>query len=812
MNDFQAAFRNLVRTPGAVLAIVLILGLGIGVNASVFSLYKAVLLDSLFFGASDDLVMLEQHIETEGDYGLPFSVKEIADYRAMSESLTAVEELHSMSFTLLGLDEPYRVQTDVVSAGFFDMLDVKPLLGRTFRPDEDNADSAPTIVLSHRFWKEKTGSDPAIVGRSLVMNSKAHEVIGVLAPSMDIDSTDAYVTTPHCPTRASEAMIGNRAMRMMTVLARKRPDISMAQLRAELGTIANRLAVEYPGVYPDGGRYTVKAEQLQEVVTGSFRNTGLLLMLVSGLILLAALANVSNLTLARTARMENELSIRAALGASRARLARMLFVEHALLGLLGGAAGIGFAALTTQLLAQFATRFNPLAARASLDVEVLAYAVLLSLAVGIVAGVLPVLRLGRDVQPLRAQTGARGATASVRSQRTRNALIVMQIAMTLIVLTASLMMLRSLANLNNVQPGFTVENILSARISLNPARYPQAADRIAFADRLLERLRGAPGVTHVALASVMPMESTETFNSTRIALPDQPNRDSGALPVVDFRVADENYFETMNIPLLRGRGIERRDDARSPPVVVINRTLAEMLWPGEHAVGKRIRPEDSMQIGGATTALEVIGVVDDIRQYGPRQPEGPALYVPMRQSVYFGRVILRGGTDMASLGNVLRDALRDIDPQQPLDRILTMTEIQSLAVQSTELLALLLNLFAALVLAIAIVGLGGLIAFTVTQRLREFSIRLAVGAQYRDLYRLVLRYSTLLLALGSTAGLVGALLIGRGLQEYLYDIKPLDPLSILLSMGLLFIIGSLAVLIPARRIGKLQPADILSEQ
>lgn len=219
-----------------------------------------------------------------------------------------------------------------------------------------------------------------------------------------------------------------------------------------------------------------------------------------------------------------------------------------------------------------------------------------------------------------------------------------------------------------------------------------------------------------------------------------------------------------------------------------------------------------MQIGGATTALEVIGVVDDIRQYGPRQPEGPALYVPMRQSVYFGRVILRGGTDMASLGNVLRDALRDIDPQQPLDRILTMTEIQSLAVQSTELLALLLNLFAALVLAIAIVGLGGLIAFTVTQRLREFSIRLAVGAQYRDLYRLVLRYSTLLLALGSTAGLVGALLIGRGLQEYLYDIKPLDPLSILLSMGLLFIIGSLAVLIPARRIGKLQPADILSEQ
>ncbi|HEX7047680.1 MAG TPA: ABC transporter permease [Gammaproteobacteria bacterium] len=812
MNDFQAALRNLVRTPGAVLAIVLILGLGIGVNASVFSLYKAVLLDSLFFGASEDLVLLEQRIETEGAYGLPFSVKEVADYRNMSESLVAVEEQHGMSFTLLGLEAPQHVQTGVVSAGYFDMLDVKPLLGRTFRPDEDTPGSPPTIVLSHHFWKEKAGADPGIIGRSLVMNDKAHEVIGVLAPNMDLAVTDAYVTTPHCPTRSSEIMIGDRDMRMMAVFARKRPDVSMTQLRAELNTIADRLAAEYPESYPDGGRYTVRAEQLHEAISGSFRSTGLLLMLVSGLILLAALANVSNLTLARTARMENELSIRAALGASRARLARLLFVEHALLGLIGGVVGIGFAALTTRLLAQFATRLNPLAARATLDVEVLAYALLLSLAVGIVAGVLPVIRLGRNAQPLRAQMGARSTTASVRSQRTRDGLIVVQIALTLVVLTASLMMLRSLANLNSVQPGFTVENVLSARVTLNPARYQDAGDRIAFSDRLLERLRGAPGVTHVALASVMPMESTEAFNSTRIALPDEPNRDSGGLPVVDYRIANESYFGTMNIPLLRGRGIERYDDADAPPVVVVNRTLAEAVWPGEDAVGKRILPEESMFIGGETTSYEVIGVVDDVRQYGPRQPEGPAFYVPVRQAGYFGRIVLRGGGDVSNLRNVLRDALRDIDPQQPVDRVLTMVEIQAVAVQSTELLALLLNIFAALVLAIAVVGLGGLIAFNVTQRLREFSIRLAVGAQHRDLYRLVLRYSTWLLAFGSIVGLAGALLIGRGLQEYLYEVAPLDPLSIALSIVLLFIIGSLAVLIPARRIGKLQPAEILSEQ
>ncbi|HEX7029676.1 MAG TPA: ABC transporter permease [Gammaproteobacteria bacterium] len=812
MNDFQTALRSLVRTPGAVLAIVLILGLGIGVNASVFSLYKAVLLDSLFFGASDDLVLLEQRIETEGSYGLPFSVKEVADYRNMSESLVAVEELHSMSFTLLGLAEPHRIQTDVVSAGFFDMLDIRPLLGRTFRPDEDAPGSAPTIVLSHRFWKEKAGGDPAIIGRSLVMNDKAHEVIGVLAPNMDLDSTDAYVTTPHCPTRSSEMMIGNRDMRMMSVLARKQPGVSMTQLRAELNTIADRLAVEHPESYPDGGRYTVRAERLHEAISGSFRNTGLLLMLVSGLILLAALANVSNLTLARTARMENELSVRAALGASRARLARLLVVEHALLGLAGGLAGIGFAALTTKLLAQFATRLNPLAARATVDVEVLAYAMLLALIVGIAAGVLPVMRLGRNAQPLHAQTGARSATASVHSRRTRDGLIVVQIALTLVVLTASLMMLRSLANLNSVKPGFTVENVLTARVTLNPARYPDAAARIAFASRLLERLRAAPGVTHAGLASVMPMESNEAFNSTRITLPDQPNRDSGALPVVDYRVAGERYFDTMNIPLLRGRVFERRDDANSLPVAVVNRTLAEALWPNEDAVGRRIHPEQSMFIGGDTVAWEIVGVVDDVRQYGPRQPEGPAMYVPVRQAGFFGRVALRGSGGMHGLRNVLRDALRDIDPQQPVDRVMTMTKIRSVAVESTELLALLLNIFAALVLAIATVGLGGLIAFNVTQRLREFSIRLAVGARYGDLYRLVLRYSTWLLLLGSAAGLVGALLIGRGLQEYLYDVEPLDPFSVALAVVLLFVIGSVAVLIPARRLGKLQPSEILSEQ
>lgn len=812
MNDFQTAFRNLTRTPGAVIAIVLILGLGIGVNVSVFGLYKAVMMDSLFFGASEDLVLLEQRIDTEGSYGLPFSVQEIADYRSMSKSLVAVEELHDMSFTLLGLDEPHRVQTDVVSAGFFDMLDIELLLGRAFQPGEDAPDSAPTIVLSHRFWKEAAGADPDIIGRSLVMNGKAHEVIGVLSPNMDIDTTDAYITTPHCPTRSSEMMIGNRDMRMMTVLARKQPGVSMAQVRAELGTIADRLAVEYPETYPGGGRYTVRAEPLHDVVSGSFRNTGLLLMLVSGLILLAALANVSNLTLARAARMENELSIRAALGASRARLARLLIVEHALLGLAGGAAGIAFAVLTTRLLAQFATRLNPLAARATVDVEVLAYAVLLSLIVGVIAGVLPVMRLGRNARPLRAQMGARGATASVRSRRTRDGLIVVQIALTLIVLTASLMMLRSLANLNSVQPGFTVENLLSARVTLNPARYPDASARIAFADRLLQRLLATPGVTHAGLASIMPMESTETFQSTRITLPDQPNRDSGALPVVDYRIVDEHYFELMGIRLLRGRGIERRDDADSPPVALVNRMLANLLWPGEDPVGKRIQPEQSLYYGGDAATYEIIGVADDVRQYGPRQPEGPALYVPVRQTGFFGRIVLRGHGDANVLRNAMRTALHDVDPQQPADLVMTMMEIQSVALQSTELLALLLNIFAALVLAIAIVGLGGLIAFNVTQRLREFSIRLAVGAQYRDLYRLVLRYSTLLLALGAAAGLAGALLIGRGLQGYLYGVAPLDPVSIALSVVLLFVVGNLAVLLPARRIGKLQPAEVLMEQ
>lgn len=811
MNDLRNAFRNLFRTPGAVLAIVLTLGLGIGVNASVFSLYKAVMLDSLFFGESEHIVRLEQYIDTVRPTGLSFSAKEVADYREMSESLLAVEELHTMSFTLLGLEQPYRVQTDVVSAGFFDMLEIQPLLGRTFRPGEDAPDAAPTIVLNHRFWKEKTGADPDIIGRSLVMNSKAHEVIGVLPPDMDIDDSDVFVTTPHCPTRSSAAMTEDRDMRMMAVIARKRPEVSMAALHAELDTIANRLAATYPASYPEGSRYRVKAVQLQEAFSGPFRQTGLLLMLVSGLILAAALANVSSLTLARTARRESEFAIRAALGAPRLRLARMLVVEHALLGLLGGAAGIAFAIVTTEMLARFAASLNPLAARAEVDTGVMLYALLVSLLVGILAGVLPVLGLRRNTGASSTQIGGRTTTASAGTSRSRNALVIVQIALTLIVMTASLMMLRSLAQLNSVQPGFTMENVVSGRINLNPARYPDDTSRIAFAERLRRELESVPGVAQVGFASLMPMESDERFNTSRITLPDAPNRDPASLPLVDYRVADEAYFETLKIRLLDGRLFESRDDTESPPVAIINRALATELWPGEnavvHAIGQRIQPE-----GSELDGYEIVGVVDDVRQYGPRRAEGPALYVPFRQAGFFGRVVMRTRGEAGQVKNALRDALRRLDPEQPIDRVLTMVEIRSVAIESTELLALLLNIFAALVLAISVVGLGGLIAFNVTQRVREFSIRLAVGAQPADLYRMLLRYSTTLLALGSAVGLIGALVIGRTLQEYLFGVSPADPVSIALAVLLLFVIGSIAVILPARRLRRLQPAAVLTEQ
>lgn len=812
MNDVRHAIRNLFRTPGVVLAIILTLGLGIGVNASVFSLYKAVMLDSLFFGESENVVRLEQKIETLGPAEFPFSAKEVADYREMSESLIAVEEGHSMSFTLLGLDQPYRVQTDVVSAGFFDMLEVKPLLGRTFRPGEDAADAAPTILLSHRFWQEKTGGDPGIVGQSLVMNSKSHEVIGVLPPGMDIGGSDAYITTPHCPTRSSDMMMQDRDMRMMAVFARKRADVSMEALHTELDVIAKQLAAQYPESYADASRYTVRARRVQDDFSAPFQQTGLLLMLVSALILFAALANVSNLTLARTARRESELNVRAALGASRTRLARLLFIEHAVLGLLGGIAGVGFALLTTELLATFAVRLNPLAANADVDTGVLVYALLVSLGVGILAGLLPVLGLRKDSQPINTQLGTRAVAGSSKGSRTRDGLVVLQIAVTLVVLTASLMMLRSLAQLNSVQPGFTMDNVVSARITLNPARYPDAAARLAFADRLREKMEGIPGITHTGFASLMPMESDDTFNATRLALPDAPNRDPSSLPISDYRVADEGYFDALQIRLLSGRGFEHRDNANSPPVAIVNRSLAEALWPGESALGKRIRPETAMFIDGDAVTYEIVGLVEDVRQYGPRDAEGPAIYTSLRQTGFFGRVLLRTRGDANQVKNALANAVRELDPQQPVDRILTMVEIRSVAVESTQLLTLLLNIFAALVLVISVVGIGGLIIYNVTQRLREFSIRLAVGAQPADLYRLLLRYSTLLIATGSVVGLLGALLIGRALQGYLFDVGAADPISIAIAVALLFIIGTAAVLIPARRLGKLQPADVLADQ
>jgi putative ABC transport system permease protein len=811
MNDIALALRSLARTPGAVLAIVVILGLGIGVNTSVFSLYKAVLLDSLFFGESDNVLLLQQHLDAD-HMTAPFSATEIADLRAVSTTLEFVEEEHNMSFTLLGLDQPWRVQTDVVSAGYFDLLGIEPLLGRTFRPDEDEPDSAPTILLSHRFWQEKTGGDPHIVGRSLVMNAKSHEVIGVLPPEMDVANTDAWVTTPHCPTRSSESFRTNREMRMMAVFARKRPDVTMQQVRAELATIARRFVATHPESYPDDGSYGIQADRLQDVISAPFQQTGLLLMLVSTLILIAALANVSNLTLARVGRREGELAVRSALGASRSRLARLLFTEHVLLGVLGGTVGIAFAALTTGLLAEFATRFNPLAALAGVDLEVLGYALLLSLVVGVVAGMLPVLGLGSTRNALQSHA-PRSATSSRTTLRSRNTLTAVQIALTLVVLSASLMMLRSLDALNKVRPGFAIDQIVTARINLNPARYPGADEAIGFADRLIARLQQQPGITHVGLASAMPMESEERFHDTRITLPDEPNRGADTLPLIDFRTADEGYFATMDIRLVDGRGIERRDDLQSSPVAVANRALAEALWPHGSAIGKRVTPQNSIFAGDeGSPSFEIVGVVDNVRQYGPREKDRPALYVPVRQAGYFGRVALRGTAGAASLKQSIGQAVRELDPEQPVDRVLSTAEIRDVTIEATALLTLLLNIFAALVLAISVVGLGGLVAFNVGERLREFSIRLAVGAGLADLYRLVLRYALVLLAAGVAGGLAGALVIGRGLRGYLYNVEPSDPFSIAAAVALLSLTGLAAVLIPARRLKKLQPAEVLTEQ
>jgi predicted permease len=807
-SELRHALRSLWRQPGYAAAAVLSLGLGIGVDTAVFSLVRGVLLRPLPYSEGDRLLVLEQHAPGAGLENVAFSIPELADYRERTRAFEDLVEYHSMSFTLLGGDEPRRVLTGVVSAAFFDVLGTELLLGRGFRPEDEALGSEAVLVLGHGFWQRALGGDPDVVGRFFEMNDKPHRVVGVLPPIPQFPrDNDVYMPTSACPFRAGaepQAASNRNAFRALLLMGRLKSDVSLVQARDDVAAAGRSIAAEHPDVTPPSAAHRADALPLQERLTADARPTLTLLAGTALLVLILACANVGNLSLARLLRRERELAVRASLGATRGHVLRLALAEAALLAAAGGALGVVLAGWSLDLLIAFTSRFTPRAAAVSLDGGVLAFAAAISLLAALGTTALPLATGRLDAQRALADA-SRGATEGSRRMRLRGALIAGQVAVSLTLLAGAGLMLRSLQRLQQVDPGFDAEQVLSAELPLNWSRFTSAPENAAFFEELVRRLEAIPGVSVAAVGSNAPLSGGPPFQ-TPFQIEGRPPQPGEPAPVLELRFASPGYFEALGIPLLRGRGFTTSDAMGAPPVVVVNRSLANRYWPGSDPVGSRISTD-----GGSTWA-SVVGVAGDVRQHGLDQEAADELYQPVFQVGFAGAIFARTlASASGDVGAAIKQAVHGLAPDQPVTGIQPLALRREEAVASPRLTASLLGLFAGLALLVTALGLGGLIAYSVAQRTRELGIRMALGARLRAVLGLVLAQGLRLVGLGAVLGLAGAVALGRSMQALLFDTAPADPLALSAAVLLLLDVAVVASLLPALRASRIDPTIALRD-
>jgi putative ABC transport system permease protein len=793
--DLRYGARGLRRSPGFTGVILATLALGIGANTAIFSVIDGVLLRPLPYPGGERIVHLRQAEQSAPELNLGFSPLEVADYRAQAQTLSGLVEQHSMYFTLLGRGEPLRVRTGVVSWNYFDVFGVRPILGRTFVSDDEQPGAAPAVLIGNEFWHRSLGGDPKVVGSTFVMNDKVHTVVGVL-PSLPQypREHDVYMPTTACPFRSGAPWRDNRQARGLSVFARLKPGATLERAQADLATVAARLRAEHAKDYQKPGG--TSAELLRDELTARSRPTLLLLLAAAGFLLLIVCANVANLTLARLSRRERELSVRAALGASRGRLFRQLLTEGLLLSLLGGALGLAVAHGSLHLLVDFAARFTPRAREVALDGRVLTFTLCTSLAVGLLLGALPALPARLDLVSGLKETAA---TASRAHLRLRGALIVAQVAVSFTLLIGAGLMLRSFLNLATVNTGFDAQNALTAEVPLNWTRYSDLPKSLAFQERLLERLRGAPGIAGAALSSSLPLN--EGGGLSLGVLFDGRRAAPGEAGVrADVHLATPDYFHTMGVPLLRGRAFTT-DDRQSPAhYALVSNSLARRELGEGDPLGRRL------SIDEGKSWLTVVGVVGDVAERGLGETQPDVVYLPLASTQWNGlRVVVRGAAAALALERQLREAVREIDPEQPVTSVLTLEQLRSDSLAAPRLTTMLLLLFAALALAVTAAGIAGVIAYTVSQRTREIGIRLALGAAPAAVLQMLIGQGMALVAAGLLLGVGGALLVSRLAAALLFGVAASDPTTFAAVAGVLLLVTLASCFVPARRVLSIDP-------
>jgi predicted permease len=795
--DFKDAFRHLSRSPGFLAVSVLIVGLGVGATTAIFSVVNAILLRPLPFHEPERLVWVAGTGEGIGLSGVTSRASNLRDWRELSRSFESLTGYFAFfdysSFVLTGGGEPERLVGVGVAQNFLDVLGVRPQLGRSFVDEECIWNGRPAVILTHGFWQRRYGGDPGVVGTSIVLNDRPTAVVGVLPASFDF----ASVFTPGSrvdfldpfPIADETDRWGNT----LAVMGRLAPGRSVSEAQAELDVVNRQLQQADPGRWGLGARVS----GLQGHITHRFRRPLVVLACAVGVVLLIVCANLSSLLLARASSRAKEMAIRSALGASRSRLVRQLLTESLVLSVCGGVLGVALAYGLTRAVAGTQAFDVPLLRSVTVDGTALLFALAVALATGLLFGVAPALQTS-TVRPQEALTDAdRGSSETATRTRSREALVVAEVAMACVLVVGAGLLLRSFVTLLHVDLGFRPEGVVAWRIEMaNRDR----DTRIAFLDRLLERVRSVPGVESAGLSDALPLGRNRSWS---VAARGEVYAD-GEQPIAFPRMVDGGYLETMGIRLVSGRPFTPRDAEGAERAIIVNETMARQLWPGRDPLGRVV-------LLGGDEDWHVVGVAGDVRHGALEERAGLEMYMPIRQQGDWGSpdLVVRSTLSPESLVASVRTALREVDPNLPNVEFRTLESVVDRAVTPRRFILMLLGGFAWVALVLAAVGIYGVVSYSVSQRAHEIGIRLALGASPGDVQAQVLAKTLKLAALGMVVGSLGAIAASRLMTPLLYGISAEDPLTLVATVLVLALVAALAGYLPALRASRTDPAAVL---
>jgi putative ABC transport system permease protein len=790
--DVRYAVRLLSRTPGFAAVLILTLAVGIGANSMMFTLVNAVLLRPLPYPHPEQLVLLRDFNHEKGFESFSVAPGNFLDWRAQNHSFSGIAAFGPANFNYTGGPFPERISGRQVTAGFLDVLGVQPLLGRGFQARDFERGQDHVVLLSYGLWQKILQGDPQALGRSIKLNDEPYTVIGVMPAGLRFISQENDIWAPWAfPPDWKDV----RGAHFLSVLARINPNVSIEQARAEMAAIGQQLAAQYPDQNRGWG---VRTDSLYEQVVGDVRPALLLLLAAVGALLLIACSNVANMLLARTVERRREIAVRASLGAGKWRLVRQVLAESLLLSLAGGALGLLLAFAGTRALLALAPQVLPRAYAIHLDPWVLSFTFGIAVLTGIVFGLAPVFTVIRQDLQETLREGGRGGVAR---QGLRGALVSAEVALALVLLVGAGLLLGSFARLETVAPGFHTEHALAFDLRLPRARYPDPAHQTAFYQTLMERLRALPGVESAAAVTTLPLSGRD--ESYTFEVENKPN-EPGEEPSAMYYDVTPGYFRAMGIPVLSGRDFSAADAPETPRVCIINDVFAREYLPGLDPVGRHV----FLGAGPGHVYREIVGVVGSVKHYWLGEKPSPQAYEPLAQMPNSGvTAVVRTSPEPASLTSAVRGSVQALDPELPIANVTTFDHLLAESVSLPRFRTLLLALFAAIAVALAIVGLYGVLSYTVTQRTREIGIRMVLGAQRRGVYRLVVGQGMVLVGVGVMAGLGSAFGLTRLLKRFLFGVEATDPVTFLAVSVLLVAVAACACFLPARRASRVDPLE-----